>query len=540
MSFGCLCPCLLLLACSPAPPPGSPGQFTEVTHQAGINFTHYNGAQGDYYYVETFGSGAAFFDYDQDGWQDLFLANGAYLSGQRPDPPPTSHLYRNRRDGTFADVTSATGIGHLGYAMGCAAADYDEDGDQDLYLSCFGPNAMYRNDGGYFAEVGRQLGVDDPRWGVSCGFLDYDQDGDLDLFVVNYVDFSLERNPVCRRGEIRSYCEPTTYEPTNSVLYRNDGQHFSDVSQEAGITLKGRGLGVVFFDYDQDGDTDIYVANDGMMNFLYENRGGLFVENGLQAGGRYNRDGHAGAGMGVDFGDFDRDGNQDLIVTNFSQETNTLYHNNGQGHFEDITPQVGLVEPSYLPLGFGVCFVDYDKDMDLDLFVANGHVMDRIAEVDSSLLYAQANQLLRNEEGRSFTDVSALAGPDMAVRNVGRAAVVADYDNDGDPDVLVTTEAGPPRLLRNDEGNRNHWLSVELVGKAPRDALGARVAVEASGVRQVRERHSGGSYLSSQDPRLHFGLGANTHARVEVRWPGGQVQQLGEVAADQFLRLVEP
>jgi hypothetical protein len=454
---------------------------------------------------------------------------------------PLSHLYRNQQDGTFADATAAANIGHSGYGMGCAAADYDEDGDQDLYLSFFGPNAMYRNDRGRFAEVGSRLGVDDPRWGVSCGFLDHDQDGDLDLFVVNYVDFALERNVVCKQGRVRSYCEPTAYEPTNDVLYRNEGQGagFRDISQEAGITLKGRGLGVAFLDYDQDGDTDVYVANDGMMNFLYENRGGRFVENGLQAGGRYNRDGRAEAGMGVDAGDVDNDGHLDLLVANFSRETNTLYRNNGQGRLEDVTPRAGLVEPSYLRLGFGVCFLDYDHDLDLDLFVANGHVMDKIAEVDSSLSYAQPNQLFRNEGGR-FAEVSALAGACFALSNVGRAALTADYDNDGDLDLLVTTEAGPPRLLRNEGGNQGHWLSVELAGKAPRDALGARVRVEAGGVSQVRQRHSGGSYLASSDPRLHFGLGPHTRARVEVRWPSGQVQQLGEVEADQFLKLTEP
>jgi len=533
---------LLLLACNQAPTPPSSVRFTEVTVPAGLDFVHYNGAQGEYYYVETFGPGGAFFDHDGDGWLDLFLANGTYLSGERPDPLPTSRLYANRRDGTFSDQTAATGLGHSGYGMGCAAADYDEDGDQDLYLSCFGPNAMYRNDGGRFAEVGAQLGVDDPRWGVSTGFLDHDQDGDLDLFVVNYVDFSLANNVVCKQGRIRSYCEPTAYEPVNSVLYRNEGGGgaFSDVSQEAGITLKGRGLGVAFTDYDQDGDTDIYVANDGMMNFLYENRGGRFVENGLQAGGRYNRDGRAEAGMGVDAGDVDNDGNLDLIVTNFSRETNTLYHNNGQGRLDDITPRAGLAEPSYMSLGFGVCFLDFDHDMDLDFFVANGHVMDKIVEVDSSLSYAQTNQLFRNEGKLRFTDVSAVSGDSFAAPNVGRAAALADYDNDGDQDLLVTTEAGPPRLLRNEGGNQAHWLSVALVGQAHRDALGARVTVEAGGVLQVRERHSGGSYLASHDPRLHFGLGANTRARVEVRWPDGQVQQVGEVAADQFLVVRQP
>jgi hypothetical protein len=277
-----------------------------------------------------------------------------------------------------------------------------------------------------------------------------------------------------------------------------------------------------------------------MMNFLYQNQGGHFSENGLQTGARFNRDGQAMAGMGVDLGDLDHDGNQDLVVANFSRETNTLFHNLGQGRFEDLTPRAGLAEPSYLQLGFGVCFLDYDGDMDLDLFVANGHVTDRIADLDPSLAYAQTNQLLRHEGDLRFADISAAAGASFAVKNVGRAAVQADYDNDGDQDLLVTTEGGPPRLLRNDGGNRAHWLSVALVGKAPRDALGAQVAVEAGGVRQVRQRQSGRSYLASHDPRLHFGLGANTRAQVEVRWPSGQVQQVGEVAADQFLTLEEP
>ncbi len=532
----------LLAACSPAPPSGPPVQFTEVTREADIDFVHYNGARGDYFYPETFGSGAAFFDGDSDGWLDLFLANGTCLAGPQPVPPPTSRYYRNQRDGRFADATAATGLGHQGYAMGCAAADYDEDGDQDLFLSCFGPNAMYRNDGGDFAEVGRQLEVDDARWGVSSGFLDYDLDGDLDLFVVNYVDFSLEQNPICVQNGIRSYCEPTVYEPTPDLLYRNEGrgQAFSEVSQRAGITLEGRGLGVAFFDYDLDGDTDIFVANDGMMNFLYQNQGGAFVEVGLQAGARFNRDGQAMAGMGVDVGDLDGDGHLDMMVANFSRETNTLFHNLGQGRFEDLTTRAGLAESSYLSLGFGVCFLDYDHDQDLDLFVANGHVSDRIAELDSSLSYAQTNQLLRNEGELRFADVSAVSGASFAAKNVGRAAVQADYDNDGDQDLLVTTEAGPPRLVRNEGGHQAHWLSVALVGKAPRDALGAQVTVEAGGVRQVHQRQSGRSYLASHDPRLHFGLGHHTRARVEVRWPSGQVQDLGEVAADQFLRLEEP
>lgn len=532
---------LPLCACNETPPPPTaPIQFSQVTAEAGIDFVHYNGFSGEYYYIETFGGGAAFFDYDNDGWLDLYLVNGTYIKGYPPDPLPVNRLYRNIGDGHFSDITAISNLADSQYGFGVSAADYDADGDQDLFIANYGPNTFYRNDGTAFSEIGATIGVDDPRWGSSAGFLDYDADGDLDLFVANYVHFSLTDNTVCKQGKVRSYCQPDVYEPTSDLLYRNDGTAFSNITAAAGIALKGRGLGVAFSDYDLDGDTDIYVANDGNMNFLYDNRQGHFSEVGLTAGTRYNEYGHADAGMGVDFGDYDSDGDQDLFVTNFTKETNNLYRNEGQGDFTLATSATGLAGPSLKPLGFGTRFFDYDLDTDLDLFVANGHVVDQIAAADPEQTYYQSNQMFRNEDGTRFADISSELGADFTAANVGRATAVADYDNDGDQDLLVTTVANAPRLLRNDGSNHRHWLLVELVGARHPDALGARVTVITGDRRQVRERQSGGSYLASHDPRLHFGLDTATRADIEIRWPDGMRQRLDDIAADQILRVVQP
>ena len=529
----------LLSGCTAEPPaPAAPIHFVDVGRDAGLDFTHFNGFSGEYYYVETFGGGAAFLDYDGDWDLDLYLVNGTYLKGLPPDPLPRNHLYQNQGQGTFHNASGPTAAADPGYGFGVSAADYDGDGDQDLFVANYGPNALYRNDSGTFARNG--VGVEDPRWGTSAGFFDYDLDGDLDLFVANYVHFSLDANIVCKVGKTRSYCEPAAYSPIGDILYRNDGDRFTDVSDPAGITLEGRGLGVAFADYDLDGDTDLYVANDGTMNFLYENQRGTFAEVGQAAGTRYDEHGHAEAGMGTDFGDYDRDGDMDLFVTNFAFETNTLYQNDGQGQFTIASGRLGLGEASLRPLGFGTRFFDYDNDCDLDLFVANGHVMDVVAEWDSTQTYHQTNQLFRNEDGQHFADVSASMGPAFAQANVGRGTTVADYDDDGDLDLLVTTVAAPPRLLRNDSDHRHHYLQIFLIGRTHPDALGTRVAVTADGVRQTQERQSGGSYLASHDPRLHFGLGTATRARVEITWPSGQVQTLENVTVDQVLRVEEP
>ena len=454
---------ILLGGCTPEPAPESePVHFGDAAADAGLDFAHYNAFAGEYFYVETFGAGAAFLDYDSDYDLDLYLVNGSYLTGLPPDPLPVNRLYRNDNRGrSFTDATARGGAADPGYGFGVAAADYDADGDPDLYVANYGANALYRNDGGIFSAV--DAGVADPRWSTSTGFLDYDRDG----------------------------------------------------------------------------DTDIYVANDGTMNFLYENQGGTFAEIGLVAGTRYDEHGHAEAGMGVDFGDYDRDGDMDLYVTNFAFETNTLYHNDGQGEFDIASGRLGLGDISFRPLGFGTKFLDYDNDRDLDIFVANGHVMDVVAEWDSTQTYRQTNQLFRSENGEHFSDISRELGPAFAAANVGRGTAVADYDDDGDLDLLVTTVADRVRLLRNDGGNRNHWLQILLVGKAHPDALGARVVVTAGGVRQAQERQSGGSYLASHDPRLHFGLGDATRAKVEITWPGGAMLTLDDIAANQVLRVAE-
>ena len=537
---------LALFACtSDTTSPSAPSavQFNDVTDAAGLDFSHFNGFSGDYYYVETVGSGAAFFDYDGDGWLDLYLANGAQLTGIPMSDPPRNQLYHNESGHRFVDVSGGSGSDDDGYGMGVAAADYDNDGDQDLYVTNFGANLLLRNDGGrgkaFFADVTEEMSVGDQRWGASAGFFDYDNDGDLDLMVVNYLDFTLAENIICQKGQHRSYCDPTEFEPIADLLYRNDGTQFTDVTDEAGITLLGRGLGIAFADYDVDGDTDVYVANDKNMNFLYENRQGTFEEVGLLAGGRYNAEGLAEAGMGVDFGDVDNDGNPEIYVTNFGGETNTLYVNDGHGEFRDGTDRFDLSQPSLIPLGFGTRFLDYDGDGFLDLFVANGHVLDNIADILPDRSYAQPNQMMRNLGGLRFKDVSASLGPGLQVEAVSRGTAVADYDNDGDVDMLVTNISAAPTLLRNDGEEHGHWLLIELVGSGHRDAIGSKVIVTAAGMRQVRERQSGGSYLSSHDPRLHFGLGEATSADINIVWPDGEVQSMTAVAADQIVRIVQ-
>lgn len=548
-----LCSSCSLLACGgggDSPPLPAPAvEFVDVAQAAGLDFEHFNGVSGEYFYVETAGSGGGFIDYDGDGWLDIYLVNGAQLIGRPLEHPPVNQLFRNNHRSNYAgnasefdDVTAGSGAGDASYGTGCVAADYDNDGDQDLYVTNFGANLLLQNDGERFRDVTTQAGVGESRWSTSAGFLDYDGDGDLDLLAVNYLDFTLDNNIVCKHGPHRSYCDPMQYNPVGDVLYRNDSGSsghavFVDVSEEVGITLVGRGLGIAFSDYDDDGDTDVYIANDKDMNFLYENQQGQFSETGLQSGTRYNVDGLAEAGMGVDFGDVDNDGHPEIYVTNFSYETNTLYANNGRGEFRDATAAFGLAQASYQPLGFGSRFMDYDHDGYLDLFVANGHVLDNIAKIQPELRYAQPNQMMRNMRGSGFRDVSASLGGPFERAAVSRGTAVGDYDNDGDLDILVTNVADRPSLLRNEGGNRGNWLILELSGAVHGDAIGSRVMVATGQRRQRRERQTGGSYLSNHDHRLHFGLGRASQADVEIIWPGGETQVLNGVEVNQILRV---
>lgn len=575
-------------------------QFADVTAQAGISFTHTNGAAGEYLLIETTGAGGAFFDYDNDGDLDIYLVDGFDLQGirsvpinlvyqqgdhywvrepnqdrgarsrdaaqyavalsPRPDSAsvsPRNVLYRNNGDGTFTDTGPESKTGDTGYGMGCAAADYDNDGDQDLYVTNYGPNVLYQNNGdGTFADATEQAVVGASQWSTSAAFFDYDNDGVIDLYVTNYVDFTVETNKVCGgyvrtnsqgyRAIIeatRSHCAPLEYGGVPDVLYHNNGDGtFADVSVAAGIDdPSGKGLGVVALDYDGDGDQDLFVANDGTPNFLYQNLGdGTFENAALKKGVAYNGVGESEAGMGVDFGDYDNDSDFDLFVANFSYETNTLYRNEG-GFFKDVTAAAGLADPSHRFLGFGTNFLDYDNDSDLDLYVANGHVQDKIALFQSGVEYMQEHQLFRNDGGGSYAEASSISGEWFLHKQISRGAAFGDYDGDGDVDVLVTNCGGEAKLVRNDGGNRENWLMVRTMGThSNRDGIGTRVRVVAEGLEQVRQVRSGSSYLTASDPRLHFGLSHRTRIDlVEVRWPSGLVQRLEQVPVNQVLVIEE-
>ncbi|MBI2505020.1 MAG: CRTAC1 family protein [Candidatus Latescibacteria bacterium] len=504
------------------------------------------------------GGGGAFIDYDGDGDLDVFAINGAWIEGPPPGTtPPVDALFRNEGNAGFAEVGKWAGVAHPGFGMGCAVGDYDNDGDEDLYLSSYGPNALFRNEGkGRFAEVGARAGVDDPRWSTSCAFGDYDRDGDLDLFVANYVEYrpDLQREDAIpymisskssASPGVKGYPHPANFPGAANLLYCNEGAgRFADCTRQAGLyNGQGKGLGVVFLDYDDDGWPDLYVAEDGVRNSLYHNRGnGTYEERAAEAGVAYGQDGQMEAGMGVDAGDYDNDGRQDLTVTNFQAEPNALYHNQEKGYFanETYASGVGLVSLPFL--GFGTQFLDCDNDGWQDLFVANGHVLDNVELFDQSTTYPQRRLLFHNEGfnqyGKiAFAEVGMQAGPGMQVAQVGRGSAAGDYDNDGDLDLLIINLGQPLALLRNEGTGDRHWLSLRTVGaQSNRDGIGARVKVVAGDLVQVQEVRSTRSYLSSSDLRLHFGLG--DHQRVdqlEIRWPSGQLQQFTDVDADQFL-----
>ena len=480
--------------------------------------------------METMGSGVVFFDYDADGWLDLYFVNSAGPGA----------LYRNKGDGTYADATALAGVADSGYGLGCAAADYDGDGDLDLYITCYGPNILYRNEGdGTFTDATAAAKVAGPQManpGMSTGaaFADHDADGDLDLFVGNYAEFRPSLHKPCIRGEgIAVYCGPEAFAPQRDVFYRNDGNGtFTDIADEVGLLpAAAKELGAFFIDYDQDRDPDLYVAGDRSPNLLYRNDGGHFAEVGALAGVAYNDMGKPLAGMGVDVGDYDNDGLFDFLVTNYQWETNSLYRNLGNGFFADITFQSGLGVPSLQFLAWGTFFFDYDNDGDRDIFVANGHLDDNIHLFDA-VTYAQQNQVFRNNGQGRFADVSNQLGPGLRLKQVSRGATMGDYDNDGDLDVAVTNNNQPAVLLRNDGGNAKHWLSLQLNG----GGVGAEVKVTAGDLVQIDVVRTGSSYMCQNALRPFFGLGDRTEVdEVEIRWANGQIQRLQNVAADQLL-----
>jgi hypothetical protein len=549
-----------LLALAPSAPPAAPPTaplaadaaaiFSEVGAAVGLDFVHFNGMSGDFYFPEVMGPGGALFDYDNDGDLDLYVVQGAMLGTgktlqdawfppQGLNLPPRGRLFRNdlvvHPDGTrtlhFTDVTAASRIDARGYGMGVATGDFDGDGWTDLYLTNYGPNQLLHNNGdGTFTDVTAKSGTGDPRWSVSATFFDYDRDGRLDLYVANYVDAPLSNNLRCTAASSRrDWCGPASFPPLAGRLYHNQGNGtFEDVSARAGIAQHPEpSLGVVAFDADGDGWPDLYVANDGRPHQLWINRhDGTFRDDALLAGVALNRQGKAEAGMGVDAGDFDDDGDDDLVKTNLSGETNSLYVNDGHGTFEDRSLESGLAAGSLPFTSFGVGWIDADNDGRLDVLAVSGavRILEPLAAKGDRFPLAQTKRLYRNLGGGRFEDATARAGPFFQVAEVSRGAAFGDVDNDGDTDVVVFNDNGPVRLLRNEVGSQKDWLGLRLVDGKGYSALGARVELVRSGARSLwRHVHSDGSYASASDPRLLFGLEESSQVTgLRVQWPDGR------------------
>jgi len=535
----------VLLALQVAAP--KPVAFENIAAAAGVTFTHINGASADKYLVETMGSGALFFDYDNDGWIDLFLVDGGSIADNAVSSHARHRLFRNAGKGVFKDATESSGIRHQEYGMGACAGDVDNDGRIDLYITNYGPNVLYRNGGnGVFTDVTRAAGVGLAGWSTSCAFLDIDGDGDLDLFVTNYLDAPKTNNRFCGdpQRRIRVYCHPLVYPAVANVLYRNDGKGaFTDVSAETGLNkYLGNGLGVAVGDYDDDGRPDVFVANDSVPNFLFHNEGGgRFSEIGLLAGVAVARDGKPRAGMGTEFADYNGDGRLDLVVTNHEFETTSLFRNDGGSSFVDTTLDAGISSATLPFVGFGVGFFDFDNDADLDLSIVNGHVIDNTALFRAGSTHAQRKLLFLNTNGRRFAEISQQSGSGFAKDGVGRTLIGGDIDNDGDIDLVVTNNGGAAEILRNTGGNARNAVEIRVVGtRSNRDGLGARLTITAGGRTQVREIKSGSSYLGQNDLRAHVGLGEATRVdRIDVRWPAGQTESIRDVAANQIVTVTE-
>jgi hypothetical protein len=559
LGIACACCLLLLAGCRTANVERTGARFREAARDSGLDFHHFTGATGQFYLPEIMGAGVALLDYDADGDLDVFLVQSAILEpGKRlgdakfPPPPgwkPGNRLFRNMLKETgklqFVDVTEQAGLSRVGYGMGVAVGDYNNDGYPDLYVTNFGANILYRNNGnGTFTDVTGDAGVGAGGWSASAAFVDYDQDGYLDLYVTRYLDFTTLGNKECfnAAGE-RDYCTPAAYKPVTHRLFRNlRNGRFQDVTQLAGITAAGGpGLGVACVDFNSDGWPDIYVANDGAANLLWLNNGnGTFREAALLSGAAYSADGVARAGMGVTAGDFEGSGAESIFVTNLTREGATLYRNNGRGEFTDSTLQFRLYQPTFPYTGFGVQWFDYDNDGRPDLFIANGAVTSIEALRGLPYPFNQRNLLLHNE-GPEFREAGAEAGPPFQLSEVGRGAAFGDIDNDGRIDIVVTNNNGPARLLLNETPSRGHWLEVRLQGvKSNRDGIGARVAVLPDGQKPLWRRvHSDGSYLSASDVRVHFGLGVATEARVWVDWPDGLREAWSGVHSGAIITLRE-
>jgi hypothetical protein len=510
--------------------------LVDITKAAGITWVHSIGDDELSNIVESTGAGCAFFDYDGDGDLDIYVVNGAYLKGissvrgRTNAAKLTNALYRNNGDGTFTDVTVEAGVGDRGFGMACAAADYDNDGDRDLFVTNYGRDVLYRNNGdGTFDDVTDKAGVGSEQWSTGCTFFDFDRDGDLDLYVGGYLVFDPDYQ---HYFAAEAFPGPLAYKGQKDILYRNNGDGtFSNVAERAGVgTSQGRAMGVSSSDLDDDGDIDVYVANDGMENYLYRNNGdGHFSNVALDTGSAFGENGEATSAMGPEFGDFDNDGLVDILVPDMGY--GCLYRNTGKGYYEEKSAKLGVARVLGQYTSWSGNFFDFDGDGELDILVVNG---------DSHHLEPEEDTLLHGQSGR-FVDISAGIGADFQQKFVGRGSAVGDIDNDGDLDVLVLNLNARPRLLRNDGGNRANWLMIEAVGThSNRDAIGTRVRVTAGGVTQTREVRSSSGYLSQSDHRLHYGLGAHATAdRIEIRWPDGAVQVLEGTPANQVLTVTE-
>jgi enediyne biosynthesis protein E4 len=524
---------------------GAP-QFTDVTTAAGVRFRHNSGAAGKKYLPETLGSGGAFLDADNDGWQDIFLVNSRNWPGQSGTPSYPA-LYRNNRNGTFTDITQQAGLAVEMYGLGVSAADYDNDGRTDIYVTGLGPNRLFHNTGsGKFEDVTARAGVGDPGFSASAAWFDYDSDGKLDLFVTNYVEWTLETDRYCTLdGKSKSYCTPESYKGQSPTLYRNRGNGtFENVTRKAGLyDPSSKGLGVALIDYNNDGRLDLFAANDTQPNRLYQNTGkGTFTDVGVSAGVAFNEAGVARAGMGTDAADYDGSGRQSLVVGNFSNEMMALYSNEGTGLFMDQAPGSTIGKASQLTLTFACFFFDFDLDGLLDIFAANGHVADDISTVQPRIAYAEPAHLFRNAGSKKFDEVTAKSGAALSQRVVARGAAYGDYDNDGDLDLLITTNNGPARLLRNDGGNQNHAVRIRAIGTTSnRDAIGAKVRVVLDdGSALWRMVKTGSSYCSQSELPVTIGLGARTAIKsVEVTWPTGRKETVTGVRADEAITIEE-
>lgn len=526
--------------------------FVDVTRAAGIDFHLKCGSKEKLYILETQCGGTAAFDYDNDGWMDILFVDGSSIEDYRAGKCHPTRLYRNQHDGTFADISAKSGLNFCGWGYGVAIGDYDNDGWEDVYISGFHGSALYHNNhDGTFTGVTAKAGVANAdRWGTSAAFGDYDNDGNLDLYVADYVDVDINDlpkfgdGPFCQYRGIPVNCGPRGLKGARDRLYHNNGDGtFADVTEKLDIDPGSYyGLGVLWLDYDEDGCLDLYVADDSSPSLLYHNncKGG-FTEVGAEAGVAYSSDGHEQAGMGIDAADYDRDGWPDIVKTNFSDDANNLYHNDRNGEFTDMAGAAGIGAISTPFLGFGAKFLDFDNDGWPDLFIANGHVDPQVEGQSFGVGYAERPFLFRNLKNGKFEEIGQRAGTALARKYVGRAALAADFWNRGREDLLIANLDGSPVLLRNEALSSGHWLRIKTVGtKSNRDGFGARIEITAEGSTRYAEVRAGSSFESSNDPRLHFGLGSATRVdAIVVHWPGGQVDKLGPEASDQELVVQE-